>query len=111
LERSSFQLELMTISPNISAILNITPNHLDRHGNMDAYKAAKQRILDFQKTEDVAILCRDDAGSFDLISSVKGALYTFGWNMPIDRHPGTFRNGADLVFFGRETGNCLIIPG
>jgi len=108
LELSSFQLELMTISPNISAILNITPNHLDRHGNMDAYKAAKQRILDFQKTDDVAILCRDDAGSFDLISSVKGALYTFGWNMPIDRHPGTFMNGADLVFFDGKQETVLL---
>jgi UDP-N-acetylmuramoylalanine--D-glutamate ligase len=37
LELSSFQLEQMTISPNIAAILNITPNHLDRHGTMEAY--------------------------------------------------------------------------
>ncbi|MGA2491133.1 MAG: Mur ligase family protein, partial [Anaerolineales bacterium] len=37
LEISSFQLEQMTISPNVAAILNITPNHLDRHGTMEAY--------------------------------------------------------------------------
>ena len=41
LEISSFQLDQMTISPNIAAILNITPNHLDRHGTMEAYTAAK----------------------------------------------------------------------
>ncbi len=41
LELSSFQLEQMTISPNVAAILNITPNHLDRHGTMEAYTAAK----------------------------------------------------------------------
>ncbi|MEJ5224553.1 MAG: Mur ligase family protein, partial [Anaerolineales bacterium] len=39
LEISSFQLEQMTLSPNIGAILNITPNHLDRHGTMEAYTA------------------------------------------------------------------------
>ena len=64
LELSSFQLELMSNSPDIAAILNITPNHLDRHGTMDAYKAAKARILGFPKTSnDTAILCRDDPGS------------------------------------------------
>ncbi len=51
LEISSFQLEQMTISPNISAILNITPNHLDRHGTMEAYTNAKARILEFQTGE------------------------------------------------------------
>ena len=56
LEISSFQLDQMTISPNISAILNITPNHLDRHGTMDAYTASKTRILEFQSREDAAIL-------------------------------------------------------
>ena len=54
LELSSFQLELMTRSPQIAAILNITPNHLDRHGSMQAYIAAKSRILRFQHPGDVA---------------------------------------------------------
>ena len=43
LEISSFQAELMTSSPNVASILNVTPNHLDRHGTMDAYTAAKAR--------------------------------------------------------------------
>jgi UDP-N-acetylmuramoylalanine--D-glutamate ligase len=87
LELSSFQLDQMTISPNIAAILNITPNHLDRHGSMQAYSAAKKRILDFQTTEDAAVLGRDDRGAWSLRSSVRGKLYTFsleeleeGWN-------------------------------
>ena len=77
LELSSFQLEQMTISPNISAILNITPNHLDRHGTMEAYTNAKMRILDFQSTSDIAILGKDDAGAWDLRNKVKGKLFTF----------------------------------
>lgn len=44
-EFSSFQLELMTVSPHIALVLNITPNHLDRHKTMQAYTAAKAHIL------------------------------------------------------------------
>ena len=77
LELSSFQLEQMTISPNIAAILNITPNHLDRHGTMEAYTAAKKRILEFQSEQDTAILGRDDKGAWSLRSEVKGRLLTF----------------------------------
>ncbi len=77
LELSSFQLEQMTVSPNIAAILNITPNHLDRHGTMEAYTAAKARILEFQSKDDVAVLGRDDKGAWDLRSKVMGKLFTF----------------------------------
>jgi UDP-N-acetylmuramoylalanine--D-glutamate ligase len=67
----------MTISPNIAAILNITPNHLDRHGTMDAYAAAKARILEFQGKDDIAILGHDDKGAWSLRNKVHGRLYTF----------------------------------
>ena len=77
LEISSFQLEQMTISPNISAILNITPNHLDRHGTMEAYTNAKARILEFQSEKDTAILSRDDKGAWSLRNKIKGDLFTF----------------------------------
>jgi UDP-N-acetylmuramoylalanine--D-glutamate ligase len=77
LELSSFQLEQMTISPNISAILNITPNHLDRHGTMNAYTNAKARILEFQSEKDTAILGHDDNGAWSLRNKVKGKLLTF----------------------------------
>jgi UDP-N-acetylmuramoylalanine--D-glutamate ligase len=77
LELSSFQLDQMTISPNVAAILNITPNHLDRHGTMEAYTAAKARILEFQGEKDAAILGRDDKGAWSLRNKVRGKLYTF----------------------------------
>lgn len=77
LELSSFQLEQMTISPNVAAILNITPNHLDRHGTMEAYTAAKARILEFQSKEDAAVLGRDDKGAWNLREKVQGKLFTF----------------------------------
>jgi UDP-N-acetylmuramoylalanine--D-glutamate ligase len=77
LEISSFQLDQMTISPDIAAILNITPNHLDRHGTMSAYTASKARILEFQCKEDTAILGYDDKGAWSLRNKVMGKLFTF----------------------------------
>jgi UDP-N-acetylmuramoylalanine--D-glutamate ligase len=60
MELSSFQLELMTRSPHIACVTNITPNHLDRHGTMDAYISAKRHIVAFQSPEDWSVLCADD---------------------------------------------------
>jgi UDP-N-acetylmuramoylalanine--D-glutamate ligase len=80
LELSSFQLDQMTVSPNIAAVLNITPNHLDRHGTMEAYTSAKVRILDFQSKDDVAVLGHDDQGAWNLRDKVKGRLLTFSMN-------------------------------
>ena len=77
LELSSFQLDQMTISPNIAAILNVTPNHLDRHGTMEAYTAAKARILEFQSKDDIAVLGHDDKGAWNLRDKVYGKLFTF----------------------------------
>ena len=90
LELSSFQLDQMTISPNVAAVLNITPNHLDRHGTMEAYTAAKSRILEFQTEEDVAVLGCDDMGSWDLRDKVKGKLFTFSLNDLEDGLDGTY---------------------
>jgi UDP-N-acetylmuramoylalanine--D-glutamate ligase len=77
MELSSFQLEQMTISPNIAAVLNITPNHLDRHGTMEAYTNAKAHILEYQTPQDTAILGRDDRGAWSLKERVRGRLMAF----------------------------------
>jgi UDP-N-acetylmuramoylalanine--D-glutamate ligase len=77
LELSSFQLDQMAISPNVAAILNVTPNHLDRHGTMEAYTTAKARILEFQSEENAAVLGRDDNGAWSLRDKVHGKLYAF----------------------------------
>lgn len=77
-ELSSFQLELMTTSPHVAAVLNITPNHLDRHASMAEYIAAKARILDFQHSGDIAILNRDDPEAWNLKDRIHGNLVSFG---------------------------------
>ncbi|CUX34046.1 UDP-N-acetylmuramoyl-L-alanine--D-glutamate ligase [Clostridium sp. C105KSO13] len=60
-EMSSFQLEsIHTFRPRVSAILNITPDHLNRHHTMEAYIAAKQNIARNQTAEDVCVLNYED---------------------------------------------------
>ncbi|MDP6959547.1 MAG: UDP-N-acetylmuramoyl-L-alanine--D-glutamate ligase, partial [Planctomycetota bacterium] len=63
LELSSFQLDQMRAlkkSPSVAALLNLTPNHLDRHGSMENYVAAKRQIFSFQSEGDWKILNEDD---------------------------------------------------
>jgi UDP-N-acetylmuramoylalanine--D-glutamate ligase len=90
LELSSFQLEQMTRSPQVAAVLNITPNHLDRHGTMEAYSQAKARILAFQSSTDVAVLGRDDAGAWKLAGQVRGRLLSFGLQRPPAASEGSY---------------------
>ena len=58
-ELSSFQLEdIESFRPEVAVLLNLTPDHLDRHGDFDAYRAAKLRIFENQGPEDVAVVPR-----------------------------------------------------
>ena len=61
-EASSFQLEsISAFRPDIAVLLNITPDHLDRHGSIEAYGAAKARIFENQTPLDAAVINADDA--------------------------------------------------
>lgn len=60
-EVSSFQLEtIKTFHPSVAALLNITEDHLNRHGTMEQYIRMKQRIFENQTAEDIAVLNLDD---------------------------------------------------
>jgi UDP-N-acetylmuramoylalanine--D-glutamate ligase len=98
MELSSFQLEIMTRSPQIAAITNITPNHLDRHGTMEVYTRAKAQILLHQQVGDVAILGRDDAGAASLADAVGGDLAWFSANSMVA--DGAFLAGQRVVITG-----------
>lgn len=89
-ELSSFQLELWTQSPPVAAVLNITPNHLDRHKTMAAYSAAKANILRYQTAAGVAVLSADDAGAMALRDLVQGRLRMFSLRWQIN--DGAFVN-------------------
>ena len=61
LELSSYQLDLTSsLKPDVSVILNVSPDHLDRHGGMEGYVAAKRRILMNQGKGDTAVIGVDD---------------------------------------------------
>lgn len=77
MELSSFQLELMYSSPPIGGILNITPNHLDRHGTMENYIRAKAHMIAYQNSADYAVLGHDDLGARMVEPAVKGNLLWF----------------------------------
>ena len=109
LELSSFQLDQMMISPNIAAILNITPNHLDRHGTMEIYTAAKARILEFQSTNDIAILGRDDKGAWKLRNTVHGKLYAFSLNELEEGLNGTYLQDGLLKLRDGDASLSLIL--
>ncbi len=96
MELSSFQLEIMSLSPHIAAILNLTPNHLDRHKTMSAYVSAKSHILTHQSPGDIAVLNRDDPQVRMLYSEVKGRRITFGLNPPYNKQDSTYYKRGKL---------------
>jgi UDP-N-acetylmuramoylalanine--D-glutamate ligase len=96
IELSSFQLELIqNFRTDISVFLNLTPDHLDRHGSMDSYIAAKSRIFANQTAEDFAILNADDPGTTPLAPS-RPHVYWFSRKQRAAQ--GAFLHGDDIVF-------------
>lgn len=96
MELSSFQLELMTKSPHIAAILNLTPNHLDRHKTMSNYISAKSHILTYQTSEDIAVINRDDPRVRELIPEIKGKQISFGLNPPFNKQDASYYKRGKL---------------
>ena len=98
LEISSFQSELISVSPNIGVILNITPNHLDRHGKMENYIAAKSRVIRFQNSKDIAVLGRDDPNSWALSEGIPSHLFSFGFSPLQKGQDGSFVEEGKFYF-------------
>lgn len=97
LEISSFQLETIEqFCPWIAAILNITPDHLDRHHTFDAYVAAKARIFENQKQSDCGVLNADDPACVALKDQIKGSVYWFSRKRELET--GAFLRGDHVVF-------------
>lgn len=98
MELSSFQLELMKRSPQIACVLNVTPNHLDRHGSIEAYMAAKSHIFLHQKSDDICVFGFDDPGSNFMADQALGRV---GWFSLREMVPdGAFMAGNRLMVVG-----------
>jgi UDP-N-acetylmuramoylalanine--D-glutamate ligase len=78
LEVSSFQLEtIQTFRPRISVVLNVTPDHLDRHHTLEAYVNAKARIFENQRGDDFAVLNADDPTCIEMAPRTKAQVFWF----------------------------------
>jgi UDP-N-acetylmuramoylalanine--D-glutamate ligase len=108
-EFSSFQLEIMTRSPHVATILNIAPNHLDRHNTMEAYTAAKLNIFNHQSSDDAAVLWRDDEATWALRDYVKGHLYSFGVTSLPKNELGTYIQEG-TIWLRIEQGEFEVMP-
>ncbi|HEY2351751.1 MAG TPA: UDP-N-acetylmuramoyl-L-alanine--D-glutamate ligase [Candidatus Acidoferrum sp.] len=95
-ELSSFQLELVeTFHPDIAVLLNLTPDHLDRHKTMEAYSAAKARIFENQTESDFAVVNADDPAAVNLAPK-RPQVYWFSRKQPVLQ--GAYLRGEEVVF-------------
>ena len=86
LEVSSFQLEtIQTFRPKVAVVLNVTPDHLDRHRTFEAYTDAKARIFENQQNDDFAVLNEDDPTCLAMASRTRAQVYWFSRHKEVKR--------------------------
>src|SRR6202167_2657781 len=97
LEVSSFQLEtIVEFHPKIAVILNITPDHLDRHKTFANYVNAKARVFENQSAEDFTVLNADDPTTAALSERTRAQVFWFSRQKEIER--GAFVRGSHIYF-------------
>ena len=86
LEVSSFQLEtIQTFRPKVAVVLNVTPDHLDRHRTFEIYVDAKARVFENQQASDFAVLNADDATCVALGTRTRAQVFWFSRQKEVDR--------------------------
>lgn len=102
-EISSYQMEATkNFRPHISAILNVTPDHLKRHGSMEVYQAMKEKIFAQQTAEDFLILNFDDERTREMIDRAACKVLYFSRQRELSE--GAFvKNNRLVIKFGGET--------
>jgi len=77
-EVSSFQLEATEwFRPKVAVLLNVSPDHLDRHENLHAYQEAKARIFANQESDDTAIINGDDPGAWEMRERTRARVWRY----------------------------------
>ena len=95
-EVSSFQLEMIeAFRPDVGVMLNVTPDHLDRHISVEEYARAKARLFENQIERDAAVLNADDPGAAQLLPS-RPQIFWFSRLKRVVA--GAFLRGDDIVF-------------
>jgi UDP-N-acetylmuramoylalanine--D-glutamate ligase len=101
LEVSSFQLEaIQTFRPKVAVILNITPDHLDRHKTFEIYTDAKARIFENQRGDDFAVLNQDDPTCVALAERTQAQVFWFSRQKEV-KQGAWVREGTILFRDGR----------
>src|SRR6478672_9003660 len=97
LEVSSFQLEtIQTFRPKVAVILNVTPDHLDRHRTFQTYVDAKARIFENQQPDDFAVLNEDDPTCRTLRDRTRAEVFWFSRKQEVQE--GAFVCNGKILF-------------
>ncbi len=107
LEVSSFQLEtIQTFRPKIAVVLNVTPDHLDRHRTLEVYVAAKERIFENQRGDDFAVLNEDDPTCVAMAERTRAQVFWFSRQKEV-KQGAWVRDGS--ILFRDERGQREIM--
>jgi UDP-N-acetylmuramoylalanine--D-glutamate ligase len=102
LEVSSFQLEtIQTFHPKVAVVLNVTPDHLDRHRTLEAYVDAKARIFENQRGDDFAVLNGDDPTCVGMAARTRAQVFWFSRQKEV-KQGAWVREGKILFRDGRS---------
>jgi UDP-N-acetylmuramoylalanine--D-glutamate ligase len=97
LEISSFQLEtIQSFRPKVAVVLNVTPDHLDRHRTFEIYAAAKTRVFENQQSEDCAVLNADDPTCVAMSKKTRAQVFWFSRQNEVER--GAWVRDGNIVF-------------
>jgi UDP-N-acetylmuramoylalanine--D-glutamate ligase len=97
LEVSSFQLEtIQTFRPKVAVVLNVTPDHLDRHRTLEAYVDAKARIFENQQGSDFAVLNADDPTCVAMAARTRAQVFWFSRQKEVQQ--GAWVRDGNIVF-------------
>ena len=100
-EVSSFQLETIhSFRPEVSAILNITPDHLNRHHTMQCYIDTKARIAENQTKDQICVLNYEDSELKKLADKIPADIFWFSSARPLER--GIWLDGEDIIYKDTE---------
>jgi len=97
LEVSSFQLEtIQTFRPKVAVVLNVTPDHLDRHRRFEVYVDAKARIFENQQDSDFAVLNADDPTCVAMAQRTRARVFWFSRQREVER--GAWVRDGNILF-------------
>ncbi|MGA7168383.1 MAG: UDP-N-acetylmuramoyl-L-alanine--D-glutamate ligase, partial [Candidatus Sulfotelmatobacter sp.] len=109
LEVSSFQLEtIQTLRPKVAVVLNVTPDHLDRHRTLEAYVDAKARIFENQQAGDFAVLNADDPICVTMPARTRAQVFWFSRQKEVQQGAWV-RDGNILLRHGSQQNEVMLV--